>query len=175
MTNYTNGTGDSLGHSSGQATNGTHGATRTGNGNLPMGRGKHWLTPLQHSALEIERKKLEGSVSDHPPKMAHIMTVVARHYGTTRQEMLGPWRDRNLVNARWMAVYLCREMTWASYPAMAKAFSRDHSTLVHGVNMARAKVASDRKFAAFAAKLRAEIQGEVDALVAKIVAETGRA
>lgn len=49
------------------------------------------------------------------------------------------WRsnDRRVAEARFMAMYLVRDLLGLSYPAIGKLFDRDHTTIVHGVQRVR--------------------------------------
>ena len=50
-------------------------------------------------------------------------------------ELIGGSRRRPLVTARQIAMYIFRELTELSYPAIAKEFGgRDHTTVIHAVD-----------------------------------------
>ncbi len=61
-----------------------------------------------------------------------ILEATAKAYDLTIEEMCGPSRRRPLVAARQTAMYLFRELTEYSYPAIAREFGdRDHTTVMH--------------------------------------------
>lgn len=63
-----------------------------------------------------------------------IIEKSARHFGFSVDELIGPSRRRPLVIARQMAMYLFRELTDFSYPAIGREFGdRDHTTVIHAV------------------------------------------
>ncbi len=63
-----------------------------------------------------------------------IIETSADHFGFTVEELIGPSRRRPLVIARQIAMYLFRELTEFSYPAIGREFSdRDHTTVIHAV------------------------------------------
>lgn len=65
---------------------------------------------------------------------AQIINVVANRCGFSSKDLLGRKRDSKLVQARQIAMYLCRELLGESYPALGKAFGgKDHSTVIHDV------------------------------------------
>jgi chromosomal replication initiator protein len=67
-----------------------------------------------------------------------IISVAAEYFDVTREEICSPSRSRPLVNARQMAMYLCRELTDLSLPKIGERFGgRDHSTVVFAVNKVR--------------------------------------
>ena len=67
-----------------------------------------------------------------------IISVAAEYFDVTPDEICSPSRSRPLVNARQMAMYLCRELTDLSLPKIGERFGgRDHSTVVFAVNKVR--------------------------------------
>ncbi len=50
-------------------------------------------------------------------------------------------RTQHVAFVRQMAMYLCRELTASSYPAIANAIGRDHSTVIHSYNLIRRRSA----------------------------------
>lgn len=62
-----------------------------------------------------------------------IATICAR-YGFSREELIGRSRRRPLVTARQVAMYVMRELTDLSFPAIGREFGdRDHTTVMHAV------------------------------------------
>jgi chromosomal replication initiator protein len=63
-----------------------------------------------------------------------ILEATADMFGFTIEDLCGPSRRRPLVNARQMGMYVFRELTDFSYPAIAREFGgRDHTTVIHAV------------------------------------------
>jgi chromosomal replication initiator protein len=61
-----------------------------------------------------------------------VISVAGEYFGVTPEEICSPNRSRPLVNARQIAMYLCRELTDLSLPKIGERFGgRDHSTVVH--------------------------------------------
>ncbi len=69
------------------------------------------------------------------PKTITIETIqktVCEHYGLNMSELLSKKRHRQVVFPRQVAMYLCRNMTDASYPQIGDQFGgRDHTTVLH--------------------------------------------
>jgi chromosomal replication initiator protein len=64
-----------------------------------------------------------------------ILEATASSYGFTVDAICGPSRTRPLVTARQVAMYLVRNLTDYSYPAIARVFGgRDHTTVIHAVD-----------------------------------------
>ena len=63
-----------------------------------------------------------------------IISIVGEYCGVPAREILGEKRRPDLVQARQMAMYLCRELLGHSYPVIGRMFGgKDHSTVMHGV------------------------------------------
>ena len=64
-----------------------------------------------------------------------ILDTVSASYGFPVDALIGPSRTRPLVTARQVAMYLTRELTDYSYPAIGRVFGkRDHTTVIHAVD-----------------------------------------
>jgi chromosomal replication initiator protein len=64
-----------------------------------------------------------------------ILEATAASYGFSIDAICGPSRTRPLVTARQVAMYLVRNLTDYSYPAIARVFgNRDHTTVIHAVD-----------------------------------------
>ena len=66
---------------------------------------------------------------------AHVLAACSTQYGISIEEIIGASRRRQFVNARHVAMYVTRELTDLSFPAIAAEFGdRDHTTVIHAVN-----------------------------------------
>jgi chromosomal replication initiator protein len=64
-----------------------------------------------------------------------IIDEVAEYYRQPVEALRGKSRQRPLVLARQIAMYVMRELTDLSYPAIAREFGgRDHTTVMHAVD-----------------------------------------
>jgi chromosomal replication initiator protein len=67
-----------------------------------------------------------------PTSIDEIQQRTSTVLGLPRSDLLSPRRNRRLVYARQVAMYLCRELTDHSLPAIAQQFGgRDHTTVLH--------------------------------------------
>jgi chromosomal replication initiator protein len=91
-------------------------------------------TPL---SAEMAATVLADILTDARPRVITariIIDATATMYDFTVEELCGRSRRRPLVTARQVGMYVCREMTDLSYPAIARAFGgRDHTTIIHAV------------------------------------------
>jgi len=63
-----------------------------------------------------------------------VQEATARHYGISLEELVGERRTKRVVVPRQVAMYLSRELTDASLPAIGRAFGgRDHTTVIYAV------------------------------------------
>lgn len=91
---------------------------------LELGQG-----PLTPAVLETILPKEE-----RPQKLTiqAIKEEVAAYYKVPLEELDGPSRRKEVAFARQIAIYLARELTDTSFPALGKAFGgRDHTTAMH--------------------------------------------
>ncbi|MEE6258478.1 chromosomal replication initiator protein DnaA [Plantactinospora sonchi] len=74
-----------------------------------------------------------------------IMISTADYFGVSLEDLRGQSRSRVLVNARQVAMYLCRELTDLSLPRIGQAFGgRDHTTVMHADRKIRQQMAERR-------------------------------
>jgi chromosomal replication initiator protein len=88
--------------------------------------------PVHMTLAEIVLKDL--IIDDHAPEItaAQIMGQTAGYFGLTIDDLCSSSRSRVLVNARQIAMYLCRELTELSLPKIGHLFGgRDHTTVMH--------------------------------------------
>jgi chromosomal replication initiator protein len=86
---------------------------------------------------ELAEHVLADLVNAGQPRVitpAQILEITATTFGFSIEELCGPSRRRPLVIARQIGMYLFRDLTEYSYPAIAKEFGgRDHTTVMHAV------------------------------------------
>ncbi len=90
------------------------------------------------------------------PKL--ILDTTCERFNFTADELTGKSRRRPLVAARQVAMYVMRELTDLSYPAIAREFGgRDHTTVIHAVEKIGTLM-----------KERRQIYDQVTAMIAEI-------
>lgn len=103
----------------------------------------------QQADLAVTRVVLDGLLPDGDagPEItpAVIMEHTANYFGITLEDLTGTSRSRTLVNARQIAMYLCRELTELSLPKIGQTFGgRDHTTVMHAERKIRSQMAERR-------------------------------
>jgi chromosomal replication initiator protein len=94
---------------------------------------------------EIVLKDLMPSESNPEITAATIMAQTAAFFKLTLEDLCGTSRSRALVEARQIAMYLCRELTDLSLPKIGQTFGgRDHTTVMHADRKIRELMAERR-------------------------------
>ena len=96
-----------------------------------------------------------------PINVERIQALVADYYNVTLDDMKGKRRDKHIVFPRQVAMFLVREETPSSLPAIGKAFGgRDHTTALHSIEKIANELKEDER-------LRYEVQAIRDRLYAE--------
>lgn len=75
-----------------------------------------------------------GDRKERPLTCAVILEATAQMYNFSVEDLKGKSRQRPLVLARQVSMYVTRELTELSYPLIAQEFGgRDHTTVMHAV------------------------------------------
>ena len=76
-----------------------------------------------------------------------IQKTVADHFRIKVSELKSDKRIKTLVVPRQIAIFICRELTKASYPEIGEKFGgKDHSTIIHSVKKIEKQMAADADF-----------------------------
>ncbi len=96
-----------------------------------------------------------------PINVERIQALVADFYNVTLDDMKGKRRDKHIVFPRQVAMFLVREETPSSLPAIGKAFGgRDHTTALHSIEKIANELKEDER-------LRYEVQAIRERLYAE--------
>jgi len=114
--------------------------------------------PVDMTLAEIVLKDLIPTDVTPSITAATIMAQTAAYFSLSVDDLCGTSRSRVLVNARQIAMYLCRELTELSLPKIGQTFGgRDHTTVMH----------ADRKIRELMAERRS-IYNQVNELTSRI-------
>jgi chromosomal replication initiator protein len=115
----------------------------------------------QPITLELAEVLLTDLISGNQPRQITpkaILDATAETFGFSIEDLCGQSRRRPLVIARQVGMYVFRDVTDFSYPAIAKEFGgRDHTTVIHAVSKIEALM-----------KERRQIYDQVTGLITKI-------
>ncbi|TMM18168.1 MAG: chromosomal replication initiator protein DnaA [Actinobacteria bacterium] len=99
--------------------------------------------------LELAQRVLSDIVDTREPRRITprlILESTATTFGFSVEELCGTSRRRPLVTARQIGMYVFRELTEFSYPAIAREFGgRDHTTVIHAVEKVSALMKERRQ------------------------------
>jgi len=122
------------------------------------------LSSLTHS--EVTAESIQGAVpgeeipeptGPHPDAL-EIQQAVAQRLGVTLEAMLSPTRAAPVARARQLAMYLTRELTDLSLPAIAAVFNRrDHTTVMHAIRKVDRRALEDAALSRTLEELRASL------------------
>lgn len=86
---------------------------------------------------DLAERVLSDIIADNEPRPITpdaILDATSEMFSFSIEEIRGKSRRRPLVTARQISMYVFREMTDLSYPAIAREFGgRDHTTVIHAV------------------------------------------
>jgi chromosomal replication initiator protein len=118
------------------------------------------------TASEVTAESVQGALpSDsireptgpHPDAL-EIQQAVAQRLGITLDSMLSTSRAAPIARARQIAMYLTRELTDLSLPAIAAVFNRrDHTTVMHAVGKVNRRAIDDAALSRTLEQLRADL------------------
>lgn len=96
---------------------------------------------LIHSPVVKRNPFRIGEESFPGPKVncEAILKAVCRMTMVRKHDILGPWRSKHIVDARWVSAYLMRTYTSASFPSIGRRLGgRDHSGIIHAYKSVKA-------------------------------------
>ena len=101
--------------------------------------------PVELSLAEMVLKDLITDPEGEEITPPLVMSQTASYFGISIDALCSADRSRVLVNARQIAMYLCRELTDLSLPKIGQLFGgRDHTTVMHANKKIRQQMAEKR-------------------------------
>ncbi len=99
--------------------------------------------------VELAGEILADTISSTKPRQitpAFILEKTAEMFGLDIEQLQSRSRTRDLVHARQIGMYVCRELTDLSYPQIGKEFGgRDHTTVIHAYEKVSTRMKDRRK------------------------------
>lgn len=106
------------------------------------------VEPPQPQSVEIvfvNEPPINLSVLKRRISLNDVFAAVAGHYEISLIDLASERRTKKLARARQMAFCVAREVTLASFPQMAAAINKDHSTAVYADQITRERMQSDEQ------------------------------
>ena len=75
-----------------------------------------------------------------------VQSVVEEFYHVSHEDMIGRKRSKNIAFPRHVAVYLTNTLCEMSLKAVGSAFGRDHTTVIHSLEVVETKMKEDARF-----------------------------
>ena len=91
---------------------------------------------LTHDSITIELAEniINEFISNKEKKISSdsIQDIVAKYFGVSKEDLIGPKRSNDIAYPRQIAMYLCRDVANMTYPKIGDVFDgRDHTTVMH--------------------------------------------
>lgn len=101
------------------------------------------------ASIAMAEQQLADLLAASPPKHRtdeEMLLEIATYVGFSVEALKGKSRQRPLVSARQIAMYIFRDNTDLSYPAIARLFGgRDHTTVIHAVEKTQRLMREDKQ------------------------------
>lgn len=120
------------------------------------------LVDGRNISLELARDCISDLLGDAEPltvTIDKIFSAVYKRFNIPKEELVGKKRNKEIVRARHIAIYLIREITEISLPNIGKQFSRDHATVMSSIDVVKKRIISDPLYAADIENLKKDILG----------------
>jgi chromosomal replication initiator protein len=104
------------------------------------------ITPalVEHVLSNLYAPSPTSGQAGDKPSVDHIQKATSGALALDQTDLSSPKRGRQVVYARQVAMYLCRELTDLSLPAIGQRFGgRDHTTVLHAHRQVRARILTD--------------------------------
>lgn len=86
-----------------------------------------------------------------------VIDKVAKYYDLSSKDLLGVKRTKNIKNARQIAMYLMNEELGLSTVRIGNEFSKDHTTVMHGIKVVKTSLKNDFRLREQITELREKI------------------
>ena len=113
-------------------------------------------------SMELARDCIGDLLGDAEPievTIDKIFASVYHKYNITKEELIGKKRNKEIVQARHVAIYMIRDITEISLKRIGKIFSRDHATVMASIDIIKKRLVADPIFGADLENLKKEVQG----------------
>lgn len=107
--------------------------------------------------LDTVKKIINYSENKKNITIEGIIDIVGQYYNVSSEDIKSSVRSQKIANARQIAIYLSREITHESFPYIADAFAKKHTTIMYSYEKVKEEMTSDNKLAEDITKLSNKI------------------
>ncbi len=93
----------------------------------------------------------------HRTSPRQVVDKVAKYYSLNAKDLLGTSRRKDIKNARQVAMFLMNKDLELSTVKIGNEFKKDHTTIMHGVNVIEAKIKTDFNLREQVSELRSKL------------------
>lgn len=108
-------------------------------------------------AMELLQDKFDQEASQLLT-IEQIQKRVAEQFDIRLADMTSKRRPRSIAEPRMLAMYLSRQLTGHSYPAIGEAFNRNHATVMHAEAAVTKRIDQDPEFASVVSTLTRQLR-----------------
>ncbi len=90
--------------------------------------------------------------------VARILEFVAHYFDVRIQDLKGKSRLKELTVPRQIAMFLARQLTDKSLPAIAESFNKSHPTVLHSIDIIRSRMEKSEEFRQEVASIQHQLQ-----------------
>lgn len=115
-------------------------------------------SPINKEIASHAIKEMIGRNGTGKVNCNHLVNSICEYYGISLADIIGSKRNRELVRPRKLAMYLLRHEIGMSYPKIGELLGgKDHTTVMHAVNMVDRDLSKDSETREELAILRSKI------------------
>src|SRR5262249_38331368 len=124
--------------------------------------GAHASINRRPITIDFARDVLHAMLRSARPSVSfdQIAVAVSDRFSLRPTDLRSKRRSKNVAVPRQLAMYLCRRLMNASFPQIGELFGRDHSTVIHAVNVTGRRIKDDTAFQATVEQLERTIRGQ---------------
>jgi len=108
--------------------------------------------------IELAKQIVEDIVGEHAVEqvsLEHICKIVSQELKIKENKLYDKTRQREVVNARHIAMFLARDLTKLSLMNIGGFFgNRDHSTVIHACKTIEEKISEDNSLSSFVLRIK---------------------
>ena len=110
-------------------------------------------------SIENVKKIINYSEKTKTITFEGIVEAVASHYNIPPREIKGSARQKEIAEARQVAIYLARDLTKQSFPAIGEFFEKKHTTVLYSYEKVKEEIPTNHSLAKTISDITSKITG----------------